>query len=120
MQLVIGLGLEVEAMMQAVLSGDDHSRVSVQQKDPLDLSWYQEELLLAKHLCATKQVVQDEGVLTSISLQCDKARVGGRNLSAAYFLLPSGVVIEAFPQARFGSCGSVVSGCVYRARRSVH
>lgn len=119
MQVLIGVGLEVEAVVHALLGGEDSTQISLKKTDPLGLSRYQEELLLARHLCVSKQVILDEGALNFMSLQCAKARVGRRTLSAGYFLLPGGAVIEAFPMCGLGAfLGG--SGCVHRALRSVH
>lgn len=95
MQVVIGLGLDVEAMLQDVLCGEGHCRAELKTTDPVARSRYQEDPLLARHYIATKQVLADEGHFSFCSW------VGGRNLSAGYFLLPGGVVIEAFTQVRF-------------------
>lgn len=97
-QLVAGIGSELDEAICFVNQGGQRPRLAMDSSSSGRLTRYQEDQLVTKHFIACQRLMASHTSDTHFSFATDKARVGGMDLMATYFLLGDGHAMESFPQ----------------------
>lgn len=98
-QLVASIGSEVDEAVNFVNQGGQRPRFAMGAAKSGQLTRYQEDQLVTKQYTACQGLMATHTQDSHFSLATDKARVGGMDLMATYFVLGDGHVVESFPQA---------------------